>query len=265
MDRVAAYYETIDEETRFSRNSRRIEYLTTTHVLDPLLPRQACILDVGAGTGVYSLYYAERQHKMTAVDLTPKHIDVLREKAEARGLKIEAKVGNAVDLSDYDADSYDIVLCLGPLYHLTDPHDRDRCIRECLRVLKPGGLLAVAYINKYSCLPMLATRDRSFIRPSVIDKVVRQGVITEGDADCFWTDAYFTTPDEIEALLARHGVVMVDHAGTDGISHTIDKDIDQLDAAAFEAWMSYHYETCRERSIMGFSTHGLYVGQVQQA
>lgn len=208
MENVSNYYESIDEASRFSRNSRKIEFLTTTHMLKGIVSEGACILDVGAGAGVYSFYYAERNHRVVAIDITPKHIEKINEKS-----------------------------------------------------LKKGGYLAIAYINKYSVIPMLATRDPKFIRNSVIEKVLNEGVIVEGDKDCFWTDAYFTSPDEIEAYLTNFDIIPVDHVGTDGISHTVQEYVDRLGDDEFDSWLSYHYQTCRERSILGISTHGLYICQ----
>lgn len=263
VDKVVGYYTDIEEDARFNRNSRRIEFLTTTHILEEWLTQQsggsARMLEVGAGTGAYSLHYAERGQRVTAVDLTPKHVDMIRKKAEERGLQLEAYVENAVDLSRFEDEAFDVVLCFGPLYHLTEEEERRSCIKECLRVLRSGGYLAIAYINKHSIMPMLATRSPSFIRSSVIDKVLNGGVILGGDEDCFWTDAFFTSPDEVEALLLEEPVTGVDHAGTDGISHTIHEAVDHLNDAEFEAWLNYHFLTCREKSIRGISTHGLYI------
>ncbi|APQ60470.1 Erythromycin 3''-O-methyltransferase [Paenibacillus polymyxa] len=261
MANVSNYYESIDEDSRFSRNSRKIEFLTTNHVLKNIIPENAYILDVGAGAGAYSFYYAERNHKVVAIDLTPKHIEVIKEKSKQTGMSIDAHVDNAIDLSRFDSETFDFVLCFGPMYHITGLDDRSACIKECLRVLKKGGHLAIAYINKYSVMPMLATRDQKFIRNSVIEKVINEGVIIEGDEDCFWTDAYFTSPNEIEALLRKFDVIPIDHVGTDGISHTIQDYVDRLGDDEFDSWLSYHFQTCREQSILGISTHGLYICQ----
>jgi 2-polyprenyl-3-methyl-5-hydroxy-6-metoxy-1,4-benzoquinol methylase len=259
MKNVSNYYEVIDEDSRFSRNSRKIEFLTTNHVLKSLITEKARILDVGAGAGAYSFYYAERNHQIVAIDLTPKHIEIIKEKSIQTGLGLEAYVENAIDLSRFDSESFDFVFCFGPMYHITSMDDRKACIKECLRVLKRGGHLAIAYINKYSVIPMLATRDQKFIRNSVIEKVINEGVIIEGDEDCFWTDAYFTSPEEIEAFLREYDVISVNHVGTDGISHTIQEYVDRLGDDEFESWLDYHFQTCMERSILGLSTHGLYI------
>jgi ubiquinone/menaquinone biosynthesis C-methylase UbiE len=261
MKNVANYYEMIDEDLRFSKNSRKIEFITTVATLNKMMPIHAKILDVGAGTGIYSFHYADQNHEVVAVDITPKHIETIKAKCSQLELNMEAYIGNAVDLSRFDSDTFDLVLCFGPMYHLTNLDDRNDCIKECLRVLKPGGHLAIAYINKYSILPMLATRDKKFIRKSVIDKVINEGIISEGDDDCFWTDAYFTSPEEMEAFIKPYEVTTVEHVGTDGVSHTIQEYVDQLEESEFESWMSYHLQTCRERSILGMSTHGLYICQ----
>jgi SAM-dependent methyltransferase len=261
LNNVSNYYEMIDEDSRFSRNSRKIEFLTTTHILNKIMTQRAKILDVGAGAGVYSFHYAERHHEVVAIDITPKHVEIIKEKCIQNQLNLEAYVENATDLSRFESGAFDFVLCFGPFYHLTDIDDRNCCIMECLRVLKKGGHLAIAYINKYSIIPMLATRAQKFIRNSVIDKVINEGVIMVGDDDCFWTDAYFTSPDEIEAFLEKFDVTAVDHVGTDGISHTIQEYVDKLEADEFDSWLSYHFQTCRERTLLGISTHGLYICQ----
>lgn len=55
--------------------------------------------------------------------------------------------GNALDLTMLEAASFDVVLCLGPLYHLEHEAQRTRCLEQALRVLKPGGSAFFAFIN----------------------------------------------------------------------------------------------------------------------
>lgn len=172
---------------------------------------------------------------------------------------LEASIGNAVDLSNYPDNTFNVVLCFGPIYHLTNEKDRIACIEEALRVLQPGGMLAIAYINKYSVIPMLVKKEPQFVRDSVVKKVITEGYITSDDKDCFWTDAYFTTPDEIEDLLNKYNTSYIDHIGTDGLSHTISDEVDNLTEEQFTTWLNYHLSSCREKSILGLSSHGLYI------
>ena len=67
----------------------------------------------------------------------------------------------ALDLSRFTDASFDLVLVMGPLYHLVEPSDRDRAIREALRVLAPGGLLFASFITRYAVYIGLLKRSRA--------------------------------------------------------------------------------------------------------
>ena len=102
---------------------------------------------------------------MQALDITPRNIEFINQKKEEhKDLMLEASIGNAVDLSNYADNTFNVVLCFGPIYHLTNEKDRFACIEEALRVLQPGGILAIAYINKYSVIPMLVKKESQFVR-----------------------------------------------------------------------------------------------------
>lgn len=265
-DAVAQFYQSYNEDSRFERPSRAVEYVTTIHIIDTWLshlPPASSILDSGAGSGVYALHYATQGHFVTAIDITPKHIEQIQAKIiqSKQVLSVQAEVGNAVHLSHYADQSFDMVLCLGPYYHLTSAEDRASCLSESMRVLRPGGILIVAYINKYSIVPMLAVKEPSYMRSSVIEKVLQEGVFYDGEADSFWTDLYVTSPEQMENDLLSAQAEIVDHAGADGITHTIDGSIDAMDEDRYTTWINYHFQTCRERSILGLSTHGLIVGR----
>ena len=120
-------------------------------MLDEKIKKDARILEVGAGTGRYSFYYLNKGHIITALDIVQKNVEVMREKSKTIGSKnMEVKLGDARDLSQFDSNTFDVVLCLGPIYHLSKRQDRIKCIGECIRVLKPEGILAIAYINRYA-------------------------------------------------------------------------------------------------------------------
>ncbi|MFC5406613.1 class I SAM-dependent methyltransferase [Cohnella soli] len=260
MDDVIRFYEVVDEELRFQRNSRRIEFLTCTKALESYFERSSKILELGAGTGAYSFYYASIGHNVTALDITPSNIEkIISKKAEYKDIHLDAIVGNATDLSQFQSESFDSVLCFGPYYHIIDIESRDRLIHESLRVLRVGGILAIAYINKYSVVPMLVKKIPEFINRGTIHKVITDGYLKAGDPESFWTESHYTTPLEIEEFVNQFNITIIDHLGTDGLSHTISHEVDELSDEKFEIYSNYHYETCREKSILGISTHGLLI------
>lgn len=260
---VIESYSLYDEEGRLTRSStHRIEFMTTITLLERFIRPGMKLLDAGAGTGRYAFYYAEQGCRVTALDLVPKHVESMQRKAaESPALPIRTYAGNAVNLACEADESYDVVLLLGPLYHLPEPEDRKACIREALRVLKPGGVLAAAYINKLFTVPHLVQRQPELLRESLVRKLLDGGAIRAGDEECFWTDNWFATPEEIRTLLAPFPLETLEHAAADGIAPFISDALNGLGEEQLRVWFSYHLETCREPSALGLSNHGLYIGR----
>lgn len=259
---VINYYENYDEDSRIStNNARRIEFIISSKILDEYINPEDKILDAASGTGIYSIYYAEKGHEVIAADITPKHIEIINSKVKSSAgkLNIEALVNNAVNLSIFNEEHFDIVLCMGPMYHLIDKSDREKCIRECIRVLKKDGILAIAYINKYYLIPHLIMGKNKVLSKSLISKVIDEGIIRDGQKDCFWTDAFFTTPIEIEEFLSHFNIEIIDHAAVDGLSPFLGSWIDEMNDDEYKLWVDYQLKTCREKSILGISNHGLII------
>jgi len=118
-DYVVESYENYREEDRLStNNARKIEFLTTIKVLDNLITGRKNILDCAAGTGIYSFYFAEKGHTVTATDITPRHIEVIRNILKNKPYKMETAILDATDMSIFENECFDVVLNMGPFYHI---------------------------------------------------------------------------------------------------------------------------------------------------
>jgi ubiquinone/menaquinone biosynthesis C-methylase UbiE len=253
---ILQYYETYDEEARLIKdNAHKIEFLTTMHSLDKIVKPNSRILEVGAGTGRYSFYFTEQGHRVTALDITPKHVNLMKEKARNKDLDISIVLGNAKELSEFKDDSYDVVLCLGPLYNFSREEEKIQCIGECLRVLKSGGILAVAYINRFSVFVNMINTKKENINDEGLQSIVKTGLEYGDDRDCF----YFSKYDDIENLMNSFNVKKIDHIATDGVAGIINNKLNEFNEEEFEKWMDYHLMTCNNRSLIGYSLHGLYI------
>ncbi|WP_291580324.1 class I SAM-dependent methyltransferase [Clostridium sp. UBA6640] len=262
MNNVIDFYEGYDEDNRLKRdNARKIEFTVTTNILNEYIESDFNILELGAGTGAYSFYYAERGNSLLATDLTPKHVDIIKEKAKLKGdeIKLSAEIANATDLSQYKTKSFDVVTCLGPMYHLTEESDRVKCIQEALRVLKPGGILAIAYINKHYVIHVIMAYQRKSFGRTFVDNLLNTGINKEDDENSFLTIGFFTTPIEIENFISGFNVEIIDHAATDGICSLLRDPIDELNDEEYNVWTNYMISSCREKSLLGMSNHGLLV------
>ncbi len=112
------------------------------------------MLDLGGGPVRYTIWLAERGYQVVLGDLSPELLAIARTQIAAAGVdhQVEAIVeADACDLSRWHDASFDAVLCLGPFYHLPDPADRAQAVQELARVLRPGGIAAVALMPRYAC------------------------------------------------------------------------------------------------------------------
>ncbi len=262
MSSVTEFYERYDEENRLTRdNARKIEFTVTTTILDEQIKPHYKIIELGAGVGAYSFYYAEKGNEVVATDITPKHVDIIKQKLKEKSgeIRLSAEVANAIDLSQYESENFDVVTCLGPMYHLKDEEDRIKCIQESLRVLKPGGILAIAYINKHYIIHVVMAHLKQFFTPTFIDEVLSSGITKEGGIECFLPVGFFTSPTEIEAFIRNFNIEVTDHVATDGLCSLLRDNINELNEEQYEAWKKYILSSCREKSMLGISNHGLLV------
>lgn len=259
---VIESYENYREEDRLStNNARKIEFLTTVKALDEIIKGKKTILDCAAGTGIYSFYYADKGHTVTATDITPRHIEVIRSILKNKPYKMETAVLDATDMSIFENESFDVVLNMGPFYHLIDVSDREKCMRESLRVLKKGGFLITTYIPRYYVFQYVATQNKDFLDAGLAKQIIQTGELHHDDEKCFWTDTYYSTYEEMEQLYQQHGVTVIDHFAQDGATAHFSEKVDNWTDEEFKIWCDYHYSVCREKSLLGASNHVIIAGQ----
>ena len=161
---VVDTYENYKEEYRLTtNNARKIEFITTTRMFDEIITSKCKILDCAAGTGIYAFWLADRGHDVTATDITPRHIDIINQNLSTKDYSMKTAILDATDLSLFKDKTFDIVLNMGPFYHLITKEQREKCLSECLRVLKKGGLLVTAYIPRYYVFQYVAMSDEKYL------------------------------------------------------------------------------------------------------
>ena len=151
MVSIADYYDARVQEEWQRLEASWLEFAITQHFIRAKLSPESRILDLGGGPGRHALALAKDGYSVDLVDLAPANVNFARQKAAECGVRLGfAMVGDARALPSIESESYDGVLVLGPLYHLTAREDRARCIDEVRRVLKPGGCGFFAFISTYA-------------------------------------------------------------------------------------------------------------------
>lgn len=243
------YYNNYDEDSRLIKDkAHQIEFITTTRYIEKYLERGNKILEIGAGTGRYSIYYAKKGFDVNSIELINKNLEILKSKI-TNGMKIKAIQGNATDLSMYEENSFDITLVLGPLYHLYEDLDIDKAIKEAIRVTKKGGKIFIAYITDDGVIYSYGVRKGNLKRlKEICDKNWNVAKIKE---EIFST---FKVKD-FSKLISRYSVKEIETIATDGIAPDVAEYINKMDDEEFGIYVDYHLKNCDRKDLIGYSSH----------
>lgn len=259
MEQLLRYYADYDEEGRLERDpSHRLEFLSTIRALERFREPSGRILETGAGSGIYSLYYGRLGHEVLALDIVPKHVERINERIQDLGLsQVSCRWGDARCLDSVPDESYDMVLCLGPLYHLHDEAERKRCVEESYRVLRKGGILASAVIHYNAVYVRQVMRNPAYLIETNFGDFIGFRSEAGMDRELF----FFCHPNEVESVMEECGFSKLDYVGTDGIGSLLNSSVNGFTPEQYEAWLDYHYSTMSDPVLLGYSLHGLYIGR----
>jgi ubiquinone/menaquinone biosynthesis C-methylase UbiE len=217
---IAAFYRQAPEERRLEEGPFLLEGLRTRELIERHAPAPpATVLDVGGAAGAYALWLAEAGYTVHLVDPVPRLVEEARRRSEARPRGIAScRIGDARAL-DFTDGSADMVLLLGPLYHLTQAAERVRALGEARRVLRPGGRLLAAAISRWaSALDGLARglfQDPRFA--AMVEQDLRDGQHRNAtDRLDYFTTAYFHHPDELRTEVLDAGLTLDGVYGIEG-------------------------------------------------
>lgn len=254
MNYIEQHYDNYDEDSRLLSKHGRVEYLTTLKYIEAILGEldSPKILEVGAGTGRYSIYLAKKGYDISALELSNRNLEVLKSKI-TDDMIIKASKGNALDLSAYQEESFDMTLVLGPMYHLFSKEDKVLALKEAVRVTKKNGYILVAY-----CMNEPTVIDYIF-KGQNLNKILENNMITE-DWHCISTEKDIIAMirlEEINEINESIPAVRIKIVATDGATNYMRDFIDQMDAFTFDKWMEYHFTICERLDLIGASHHTL--------
>ena len=256
LDIINRFYDGSGEDERLSRSRHgQLEYFTTMHYIHKMLPDNGSILELGAGTGRYSVALAREGYTVTAMELAERNYELLLK--NGKGIKnLRICRGDALDLSRFEDSSFDLTLVFGPLYHLYDPDDQNTALREAVRVTKPGGMIMVAFLSVHAIL-----------YDNYLQGNLHSGLEENFTADYqvkHFPDQLFTgfNVDEFEALFDGLPVEKITTAAANGILELAEdrKDFAMSDEE-FALYADYHIHHCEKRELLGSSSHLLYIGR----
>ena len=251
---IRSFYQEANEDSRLQRTRHgQLEYAVTMHYIHRFAVPDARVLEIGAGTGRYSIALAREGMNVTAVELVESNLAVLRE--NSRGIEnLQSFQGDATDLSRFEDQSFDVALVLGPLYHLYETEDVRKAIDEAIRVTKKGGVILFAFISVYGIMyanylsgNWAAGQEENFTE----DYKIRH-----------FKEQLFTGYDvtEFEKLFDGKPVQYISTTGTDGILESVEDRADfQITDEDFPAFVNWYLTFSEKRELLGSTNHLLYI------
>lgn len=255
MHYLNEFYSHYDEDGRLSKKHGSVEFLTTMRYIGQYIKPGDCVLEVGAGTGRYSHALARQGYAVDAVELIGHNIDVFQNNTQP-GENISITQGNALDLSAFSDNTYDITLLLGPLYHLYTKEDKRQALREAIRVTRPGGVIFAAYVISDGCL-----LDEGFLRGNInVAEYVKTGLL---DGETFAAKSEpkdlfeLVRKEDVDELMRDFPTTRLHYVASDGCALLLRYAIDAMDDDAFALYLNYHFATCERADLLGVTSHAL--------
>ncbi|MDF2905538.1 MAG: hypothetical protein K0R34_859 [Herbinix sp.] len=247
------YYNNYDEEGRLTSKHGQVEFLTTMRYIKKYLEKGMRVLEVGAGTGRYSITLADQGYQVDAIDLIEHNIDILKSKVQPNH-NITIKLGNALDLSLYSDNTFDVTLVLGPMYHLFNTEDKKKALSEAIRVTKKDGVVLVAYcINEGTMIVW------GFKRGNILE-AIDNGIIDSDKYKCLSNPSLIFEmyrKEDIEELMTGFDVKPLHYVATDLATNFMRETIDTMDDKMFQTYLDYHFTICERPDLVGATHHSL--------
>jgi SAM-dependent methyltransferase len=277
MTELEKHYNKFNEDKRLTRRHGQVEYITSMKYIHECIDalrtspprdfdevqesssagvsssRALQVLDVGAGTGRYSIALAEEGLDVTAVELVKYNLGILKSKVKSTGCHVKAYQGNAMNLSRFSDNSFDITLLFGPMYHLYTFSDKQKALEEAKRVTRPGGRILVAYcMNEYGVL-LYGFRDGH------VKECLEDGRLSE-DFHCISQekDLYdYMRLEDINRLNEAVGLRRVKIVSADGPADYMRQTLNAMDEETFSLFVKYHLSVCERQELVGAGAHTL--------
>lgn len=243
-----------DNRSQLSR-SNSMEFHYTKKWMEKYITPDSIVIEIGCASGYYGMFFADKCASYTGVDLSPDNIALFNSKISAENkTNLSACVGDATSLCEFEDSSFDVVMCLGPMYHLPQ-EERMKAFEECSRIARKDAVLAFAYINRIGVYAGGCVNDkwRSIYPNAKTNKYVFEYSTDDEKPGVF----FFTSPEEMEGDAKQNGLEILKNYGLDFFFASCA--IDSMSDEQFDCYMELADKMSESESCTGLSNHALLI------
>lgn len=250
-ENLIKYYNKFNEDKRLSRRHGQVEYITAMKYIHKYLSKMnnPKILDIGAGTGKYSIALSNEGYDVTAIELVKHNLMTLKSKNS----NIKAFQGNAINLKKFEDKTFDMILLFGPMYHLISDDEKLMALFEAKRILKDDGIILISYYMNEYCVITHGFKE-GLIKSSLDDGLLDKNfhIISKKD------DLYsMVRLEDINRYNKKANLKRIKILAQDGPTDYLRPIINKMNEEEFKIFIKYHLKTCERKELLGASSHVL--------
>jgi len=251
---VREWYSQKEEDKRaFLSRAGGLEFHFTKKLIEKYITKQSKIIEIGCATGYYGMFLFDKCKEYVGVDLSPDNIKIFNEKIEKNNIKnIITMVGDATNLFQIGNDEFDVVLVLGPMYHLP-PEERDIVFNEAKRICKNDGIMMFAYINKLGAY----LQEGISVPDRYPNKYANECILEKELSDDLQGLFYFTNSGKIKERAEFNGLKVIKNLG---VNFFFNRElINNMDDEKYESFLEFSEYLCNDESCTGLSNHSILI------
>ncbi len=242
------YYNKFNEDKRLTRRHGKVEFIVTLKYIHDYLNKMnnPKIIDIGAGTGKYSIELSNQGYDVTAIELVKHNLSYIKKYD-----KIKSYQGNAIDLSRFKDETFDLTLLFGPMYHLIDENDKIKALNEAKRITKKDGIIMVAYIMNDYCILTHGFKDNNILN------AIENKMIDDSFKCIKWNNNLYSVYriEDIDKLNEKVNLNRIKIITPDGPANYMRNTLNKMSDKEFDKFIEYVLSISDRKDMIGSSAH----------
>lgn len=257
MTKLEEYYNKFNEQKRFDSRHGIVEFRVSYNYIKEYLNllnkevKDINILDIGAGTGRYSIALALDGYNVSAVELVKHNVQRLKQYAAKENASLQAYQGNALNLKKFQDNSFDLTLLFGPMYHLFGDDNKITALNEAIRVTKKDGFILVAYCMNEYALIMHGFRAHNYVESKALGKISDDFKVCNKEDDLY---DYVRLVD-IDRINKACNIERISIFSPDGPSDYIRRELNAMSEDEFNAFIDFQIANAKRHDLIGAGSH----------